>query len=129
VSYTQFTSLQKQYYDQGLRILGFPCNQFGNQEPGNDTSIKALAEKYGVIQAGGTWFSKINVNGASKLPLFAWLEKKGIPAGVLWNFEKWVLDRSGNLLSRYRTTTTPNSFESQLVQLLRANASSSSSQA
>jgi len=125
VSYTQFTQLQKKYYDQGLRILGFPCNQFGNQEPGNDTSIKALAEKYGIIQAGGTWFNKINVNGASADPLFKWLEKqKGFPASVLWNFEKWLLNRDGVVQQRYRTATTPNSFEPLLVQLLNNGSSS-----
>jgi len=120
VSYTQFTQLQNKYHSQGLRILGFPCNQFGNQEPGNDTSIKALAEKYGIIQAGGTWFDKIHVNTPNVLPLFAWLKsQKGVSTGpVLWNFEKWVLDRDGVLQHRYRTTTTPDSFESVLVSLL-----------
>jgi glutathione peroxidase-family protein len=118
VSYTQFTTLQQRYYSQGLRILGFPCNQFGNQEPGNATSIKALAEKYGVIQAGGTWFSKIKVNGADSLPLFKWLEKKGIPSTVLWNFEKWVLDRNGNIKQRFRTTTDPIKMEPLLISLL-----------
>jgi len=119
VSYTQFTQLQNKYHSQGLRILGFPCNQFGNQEPGNDTSIKALAEKYGIIQAGGTWFDKINVNTPNVLPLFAWLKaQKGFPAAVLWNFEKWVLDRDGVVQYRYRTTKDPDTFESVLVSLM-----------
>jgi len=91
----------------GLRILAFPCNQFGGQEPGTEQEIKEFAAKYDVTF---DMFSKINVNGSSEHPLWAFLKKK--QAGFLvnaikWNFTKFVIDKEGNPVARFAPTDDP----------------------
>jgi len=94
-------------------VLGFPCNQFGNQEPGTNEDIKKFVRtKYNVTFP---MFSKIEVNGAQEHPLFTYL-KKGVD--IKWNFEKFLCDRSGQLVKRYLTSQPPESFKSEILRLL-----------
>lgn len=98
-------------------MLGFPCNQFANQEPGTDAEIKAFAESYGILQAGGVWFHKIKVN-FSPIPLYKWLKSQAGILLITWNFEKFLIGRDGSFIKHYGTTTDPLSFESDIVTLL-----------
>ncbi len=111
--YADLQELHEKYSDQGLAILGFPCNQFGGQEPGTEADIKTFCtENYGVEF---DMFSKIEVNGDGQSPLYAHLTRldtKPTGAGdVRWNFEKFVLDRKGNVIARYGSRTKPTSDE------------------
>ena len=120
--YDGLEALYKQYKDKGLVILGFPCDQFGNQEPGQDAEIAQYCRL--------TWdvtfpmFSKIEVNGPGTHPLFAHL-KKAAPGllgseSIKWNFTKFLVDRAGNVVRRYAPTDEPASMiadiEKQLAQ-------------
>ena len=102
-------SLYEKYVDQGLVILGFPCNQFGGQEPGDSEEIGAFCQKnYGV---SFPMFSKIEVNGPNTHPLYRFL-KKAAPGflgfeRIKWNFTKFLVDRNGTVLGRYSPTTKP----------------------
>ena len=105
--------LHEEYADKGLAILGFPCNQFGGQEPGTEKEISAFcAENYGVKF---DMFSKVEVNGETACDLYKYLtalktEPKG-PGSVSWNFEKFLLDREGNVVARFSPRTKPTSQE------------------
>ncbi|CAB4062463.1 GPX4 [Lepeophtheirus salmonis] len=100
--------LFKKYSEtEGLRILGFPCNQFGNQEPGTNAEIKEFAAKYGVEF---DMFAKIDVNGGNAHPLFNYLkEKQGGTLGnfIKWNFTKFVVDKKGVPVARFAPTQDP----------------------
>ncbi|MEM9194587.1 MAG: glutathione peroxidase [Myxococcota bacterium] len=119
----QFKGLQRLHEklgDQGLAVLGFPCNQFGKQEPGNASQIGAFCEKnYGV---SFPMHAKIEVNGPNAHPLFQTLkgEKKGMlgSSRIKWNFTKFVVDRNGRVVKRYGPSTTPEKIEQDLEQLL-----------
>jgi glutathione peroxidase len=108
----QYDGLQRlysEYADQGLEILGFPCNQFGAQEPGTEDEIATFCEtNYGVQFP---MFSKLDVNGAGRDPLYAWLtsEETGPdPAGdIAWNFGKFLVGRDGAVLARFDPPTEP----------------------
>jgi len=102
-----------------LVVLGFPCNQFGSQEPGTDAEIKAFANSYHILDYGGIWFHKIDVNGANQIPLFAWLKAQSSNIPIMWNFEKFLLDRNGKFIKRYGTTSDPLTFENDIVALLK----------
>jgi glutathione peroxidase len=112
----QYESLQKLYADHkddGLVVLGFPCNQFGKQEPGSEEEIQAFCQKnYGVEF---DMFSKINVNGDKATPLYKYLTAQETkPAGsgaVKWNFEKFVIGRDGNIAGRFGPRVKPDSDE------------------
>lgn len=97
---------------KGLAILGFPCNQFGSQEPWSEPEIKKfVTEKYGVQF---DMFSKINVNGNDAHPLFKYLKhKQGGTLGdfIKWNFTKFLVDKEGIPVKRYAPNTEPNSIE------------------
>lgn len=116
----QYETLQKLYTehkDDGLVILGFPCNQFGGQEPGSETEIQEFCKKnYGVEF---DMFSKVDVNGDDAAPLFKHLtaqETKPKGAGaVRWNFEKFVIGRDGKLAGRFGTKVSPDSEEFKLL--------------
>ena len=120
---SQYTGLQKLYAelaDRGLVVLGFPCNQFGAQEPGDEAAIGSFCEtQYGVTFP---MFSKIDVNGSDAHPLYDWL-KSSMP-GVLgteaikWNFTKFLLDRQGNVVKRYAPNTAPESIRADIEALL-----------
>lgn len=100
---------------KGLRILGFPCNQFGNQEPGTNEEIKAFATgKYGVQF---DMFSKINVNGDNAIPLYKYLKRKqGGTLGdfIKWNFSKFLVDKNGQPVKRYAPNVEPFAIKQDL---------------
>ena len=107
--YAGLEALYKKYEDKGLVVLGFPCNQFGSQEPGSNADVKSFCKsKYGVTFP---MFSKIEVNGPGADPFYKGLTSADAkPKGkgsVRWNFEKFLLDREGNVVGRYGSGTTP----------------------
>ncbi|UTW62786.1 glutathione peroxidase [bacterium SCSIO 12741] len=113
--------LYKDYQDQGLVILGFPCNQFANQEPGDEKSIQeGCMINYGV---SFPMFAKIDVNGKNAHPIYKYL-KKNLGGGLLgsrikWNFTKFLIDAEGNPVKRFAPTTTPEKMEPFLKQTLQ----------
>ncbi len=106
----QYRGLEKLYAelrDQDFVIVGFPCNQFGAQEPGaEDEIVQFCATNYGVSFPLTT---KIEVNGPGRHPIYAWLtsDDDGFPGDIEWNFEKFLLDRDGRVVKRYPPATTP----------------------
>lgn len=117
--YKGLEALQQQYGGRGFSVLGFPCNQFGSQEPGDEAQIAQFCSRnYGV---SFPMFAKIDVNGAQAHPLYKFLkgEKGGLlGSGIKWNFTKFVVDRSGRVVSRHAPTTTPESLGKEIETLL-----------
>ena len=120
----QFEGLEKlhsQYADDGLVVLGFPCNQFGNQDPAENDEIGAFCQKnYGVTFP---MFEKVDVNGSEAHPLFDWLreERSGLLGGAIkWNFTKFLIGRDGTVLKRYGSTTKPEKIASDIEAALAA---------
>jgi glutathione peroxidase len=113
--------LQARYADQGFTVLGFPCDQFGHQEPGTEAEIGAFCQKnYGVEFP---MFAKIEVNGDGAHPLFAWLrsEKGGLLGSkVKWNFTKFLIGKDGRVLDRFSPTTKPEKIAGDIEKALRA---------
>jgi glutathione peroxidase len=111
--------LHEKYADQGLAVLGFPCNQFGHQDPGTNAEIGAFCERnYGVTFP---MFEKVDVNGANAHPVFNWLrEEKGgvLGSAIKWNFTKFLVGRDGTVIKRYGSTTTPESITSDIEDAL-----------
>ena len=124
----QFTGLEelhKKYAARGLVLLGFPCNQFGKQDPGSNLDIGAFCEKnYGV---DFTMMSKIDVNGPNAIPLYDWLKKEA--PGVLgtksikWNFTKFLIGRDVKVIKRYAPKTKPSELDSDIESALAFTAS------
>lgn len=117
--YKGLEALWKRYQDRGLVILGFPCNQFGNQEPGSNEAISEFCElNFGV---SFPLLSKIEVNGAGAHPLFSELKKRapGLlgSKGVKWNFTKFLVDGQGRV-QRFAPTTKPEQLAEQIEALL-----------
>ena len=118
--YEGLEALQTRYADRGFTVLGFPCNQFGNQEPGDAATIGGFCQKnYGV---SFPMFAKVEVNGAGAHPLFAWLKKEkggllGL-SGIKWNFTKFLVDRQGGVVARYAPTTKPEALAEPIEALL-----------
>jgi glutathione peroxidase len=119
----QFKGLQElyeNYKDQGLEILGFPCDQFNNQEFDNiDETTQFCQLNYGV---SFPMFSKIDVNGANADPLFHFLkeQKKGLLSkNIKWNFTKFLVDQNGQVVERYAPTTEPAKIKNDLEKLLK----------
>ena len=109
--YTALEALHQKYKDRGLVVLGFPCNQFGGQEPGTDAEIKQFcSSKYNVTFP---MFDKIEVNGANRHPLYVMLAGRESPfAGDIgWNFTKFLIGRDGKILNRYGSKVKPDSAE------------------
>lgn len=111
--YADLQALHEQYAEQGLAVLGFPCNQFGNQEPGSDEEILQFCQQnYGVTF---DMFSKIDVNDDDAAPLYAYLTSEDAPiedqGPIQWNFEKFLVDREGNVIARFRSGVNPQSDE------------------
>ena len=107
--YEGLEALYKKYKNDGLVVLGFPCNQFGSQEPGTEAEIKSFCSlTYGV---SFPMFSKIDVNGANQHPLFASLTGDGSPFSgkIKWNFSKFLISRDGEILDRFGSMTGPQS--------------------
>ena len=118
--YTGLEKLWKDYADKGLVVLGFPCDQFGHQEPGDEAEIKNFCSlSYDV---SFPMFSKVDVNGPKAHPLFNWLkqEKPGLLGleGIKWNFTKFLVGRDGQVLKRYAPTDTPEKIGKDLKKLL-----------
>ncbi|MFP4369859.1 MAG: glutathione peroxidase [Candidatus Kapaibacterium sp.] len=118
--YEGLQELYEKYNDKGLIILGFPCNQFGNQEPGGSEEI----QKFCKINYGVTFplFEKIEVNGDNTHPLYAYLKKAAPGAlsteAIKWNFTKFLVDKEGRVASRFAPQTTPESIQSKITELL-----------
>jgi glutathione peroxidase len=109
--YKSLEALYQKYKDQGLVILGFPCNQFGSQEPGTDEEIKLFcSSKYNVTFP---MFDKIEVNGPGRHPLYVELAGKDSPhAGdIKWNFTKFLISKDGKIINRFASGVTPDSKE------------------
>jgi glutathione peroxidase len=118
--YQGLQSLYDKYVDQGLVVLGFPCNQFGQQEPGNAQEIESFCEtRFGVTFP---LFQKIDVNGSNAHPLYKYLTKAapGIfgTEAIKWNFTKFLVDRNGNIVKRYSSMTKPEELEKDIQALL-----------
>ncbi|MCA9074533.1 MAG: glutathione peroxidase [Planctomycetaceae bacterium] len=108
--YEPLQALHAKYKDQGLAVVGFPCNQFGKQEPGTDSEISSFCtENYGVEF---DMFSKIDVNGKKAADLYQFLtsDATGLEdtGAIKWNFEKFLVSKDGKVLARYRTKTSPD---------------------
>ena len=111
--YAGLQELYDTYRDRGLVVIGFPCNQFGSQEPGSETEIKKFCEtRFGVTFP---MFAKIDVNGATRHPLYAYLTAQptqpDAAGDISWNFAKFLVDRSGNVAGRFAPPTAPVSEE------------------
>lgn len=118
--YKELQEIYEEYKDRGFEVLGFPCNQFGGQEPGSDAEIQKSCEiNFGV---GFPMFSKIEVNGEGTHPLFKLLksEAKGVlgTEAIKWNFTKFLINRKGEVVDRFASTTTPKSISSEIEKLL-----------
>ena len=118
--YTGLEALQRKYHAQGFDVLGFPCDQFGHQEPGNELEIRNFCTlNYDV---SFPMFAKVDVNGDAAHPLYQWLkrEKSGLLGigAIKWNFTKFLVDRNGKPVKRYAPTDTPESIEKDLPAVL-----------
>jgi glutathione peroxidase len=109
--YKQLESVYEKYKDQGLVVLGFPCNQFGAQEPGSNEEIKQFcSSKYNVTFP---LFDKIDVNGPNRHPLYTCLAgtDSPYPGDIKWNFSKFLISRDGKILKRFESKVVPDSPE------------------
>lgn len=113
-------TLYQTYRDQGFTVLGFPCNQFGSQEPLANEDIATTCQlNYGVTFP---LHQKCEVNGTQTHPLFQWLKQE--QGGILtddikWNFTKFLIDRQGNVIKRYAPTTTPEQIRKEIEEVLK----------
>jgi len=112
--------LWRKYRDRGFAVLGFPCNQFGRQEPGSESDILCFTkERYSV---SFPLFAKIEVNGEQQHPLYKYLKHtaKGLlgTESIKWNFTKFLSDRNGDIVARFGPATTPSTIEARIAALL-----------
>jgi len=119
--YEGLETLYETYEPQGLVVLGFPCDQFGHQEPGDESAI----EEFCKLNFGVTFpmFAKVEVNGSSAHPLYRWLreEKSGVLGDAIkWNFTKFLVGRDGAVIARYAPTTTPDKMAADIEAALAA---------
>ncbi len=119
--YKGLEELYEQYADDGLVVLGFPCDQFGHQEPGDEGEIAEFCSlNYGVTFP---MFAKIDVNGDGAHPLYQWLRtQKGGVLGdkIKWNFTKFLVDPDGNVVDRYASITKPEKLAADIAKVLPA---------
>ena len=118
--YAGLQALHEQYADRGLAVLGFPCNQFGEQEPGTESEIGEFCERnYGVTFP---MFAKVDVNGDDAHPLFAWLRTQrdgDQPEGrIEWNFTKFLLDPEGRVVERFGPQVEPSELTGPIEEVL-----------
>ncbi len=118
--YIQLEELQERFHDRGFSVLGFPCNQFGEQEPGTADEIKSFcAENYGITFP---IYEKIDVNGPARSPLYAELteheDATGKGGDVQWNFEKFLVSPHGEVVARYRPKVAPH--DEQVIAAIEA---------
>lgn len=117
--YEGLEKLYKKYHHKGLEILDFPCNQFAGQAPGTDDEIHEFCQlKY---NTSFDQFKKIDVNGKNEDPLYTYLkeQKHGIMKKIKWNFEKFLVDKEGNVVERYPSTTKPEDIDKKIEELLK----------
>ena len=119
--YKGLESLDRKYKDQGFAVLGFPCNQFGSQEPGNEQEIATFCEtNYDVTFP---MFRKIDVNGDAAAPVYRYLKsaKPGLlgTEKIKWNFTKFLIGRDGKVIARYAPNDTPESIERDVEKALQ----------
>ena len=118
--YEGLEAMYRKHRDEGFTVLGFPCDQFGHQEPGDEAEIRNFcATSYDV---SFPLFAKVEVNGSGAHPLYQHLKKeaRGLlgTEGIKWNFTKFLVDRSGRVVRRYAPTDTPASIEKDLASVL-----------
>ena len=117
--YEGLENLYKKYKDQGLVVLGFPCNQFGKQEPGNSENIEEFCQvNYGV---SFPMFEKIEVNGSGAHPIYEYLKSElggTLGSAIKWNFTKFLIDKNGKPVKRFAPITTPDKIESDIKKVL-----------
>ena len=111
--YAGLQQLHEKYQARGFAVLGFPCNQFGAQEPGSEGQIKTFCEtRFGVTFP---MFAKVEVNGAGRHPLYAFLTGQATapdgPGDIQWNFAKFLVDKNGKVVARFSPTVTPSAPE------------------
>jgi glutathione peroxidase len=120
--YEGLEALHRKFQDRGFAVLGFPCNQFGGQEPGSDTEIQSFCQsRYGVTFP---LFAKIDVNGDGAHPLYARLksDRPGVlgSEGIKWNFTKFLVGRRGDVIRRYGASTSPGQLDADIEAQLAA---------
>lgn len=119
--YEGLEALYQKYKDKGFVVLGFPCNQFGAQEPGSEKEIQNFCQ----VNFGVTFplFSKIKVNGDDTHPLYVYLksQQKGLlgSEAIKWNFTKFLVDKEGKVVARFASSTSPKSIEKDIEALLK----------
>lgn len=118
--YAGLEALHRQYTDKPFQVLGFPCNQFGSQEPGKAAEIASFCSMtYGVAFP---MFDKVEVNGPGRHPLYAWLtsQKKGLlgTRDIKWNFTKFLTDREGRVVARYAPQVEPEAIRADIEKLI-----------
>ena len=117
--YEGLEELYKKYQSQGLEILDFPCNQFGEQAPGSIQEIKEFCQLN--YDTNFPLFAKIDVNGEKEEPLYTYLksQQSGLfGSKIKWNFTKFLINREGNIVERFAPTITPDKMEKKIVELL-----------
>jgi glutathione peroxidase len=118
--YKGLEALYRKHHAKGLEVLGFPCNQFGAQEPGSESEIATFCEKnFGVTFP---LFAKVDVNGEATAPLYRYLKKRkpGLlgSEAIKWNFTKFLVDREGEVVARFAPNDTPEAIERDVEKLL-----------
>ncbi|BCJ94519.1 glutathione peroxidase [Anaerocolumna cellulosilytica] len=117
--FKELEELYKKYKDQGLVILGFPCNQFAKQDPAGNDEINSFCQlNYGV---SFDMFQKIDVNGSEAHPLYQYLKsaaKGALGNTIKWNFTKFLIDKDGNVIERFAPTVNPVKMEDKITELL-----------
>lgn len=118
--YTGLQKLQDELKDKGFSVLGFPCNQFGGQEPGTEEEIKSFCETS--FSVNFPLYSKIDVNGSDASPLYEYLksEAPGLMGSkaVKWNFTKFLVDKQGDVIKRFAPTDKPEDIKESIITLL-----------
>ena len=118
--YAGLEELHKTYKDKGLVVLGFPCNQFGSQEPGDEAEIKEFCSL--TYDVNFPMFAKIDVNGDNTEPLYKFLKNsaKGVlgSEAIKWNFTKFLINREGQVVDRFASITTPEALKKDIEKLL-----------
>jgi glutathione peroxidase len=123
--YAGLEALHRKLHGRGFAVLGFPCDQFGHQEPGDEAAIRDFCSL--TYDVTFPMYAKVEVNGANAHPLYRYLKQgaKGVlgTEGIKWNFTKFLVDRDGRVVRRYAPTDKPEGLESEIVRLLETPAS------
>jgi len=117
--YQGLEALHRELSPRGFSVLGFPCNQFGGQEPGDAKQIADFCE--GQYDVSFPLFEKIEVNGSNAHPLYEYLKRQKpglLGSSIKWNFTKFLVDRSGNVVARHAPTATPQGLKTEIETLL-----------